>query len=206
MENKYISSNEIKLLNDLYIQYDNYDSIRGKVSDITELLNILELEKELYYKEVNYTSSELILSIEYRISLVNFLKELLTIDVKASLGYINKEKYIESIDELINIINNTDSKIALNSLSDWDIENVKSVLLKYVYDETNINYKKGTSDYNDEFARNLLKRLRHYQEMYVAYFYKTLFIDELINALVDIEKCIIYSYLNMDIIDLDKMI
>lgn len=206
MKNKYISSNEIKLLNDLYIQYDNYDSVRGKVSDITELLNILELEKELYYKDVNYKSSKLILSIKYRTSLVNFLKEILNVDVKASLGYINKQKYIESIDELVSIINNNNSKIALNALSNYDVENVSSVLLKYVYDETNINYKKGTSDYNDDFVKNLLKRLKHYQEMYVAYFYKTVFIDELINALVDIEKCIIYSYLNMDIIDLNEMI
>lgn len=206
MKSKYITNGEVRLLDDLYIQYESHDSIKGKINNITELLNLLALEKELYYMDVNFTNSEIILSISYRECLVNFLKNLLSVEVTASLGYIDNIKYIKSIDELIEIIKDENSKIPLNVLSNCDIENVKSILLKYVYDETDNNYEKGTSDYINEFKRNLIKRLKHYQQMYIVYFYKTVFIDELINSLVDIVKCIICSYLSMDITDLDEML
>lgn len=206
MKSKYITNVEVRLLDDLYLQYESYDSIKEKVNTITELLNLLALEKELYYMDVNFTNSEIILSISYRECLVNFLKNLLSVEVTASLGYIDNIKYINSIDELIEIIEDENSKISLNVLSNCDIENVTSILLKYVYDETDNNYEKGTSDYISAFKRNLIKRLKHYQKMYIAYFYKNVFIDELINSLVDIEKCIICSYLSMDIIDLDEML
>lgn len=206
MKSKYITNGEVRLLDDLYLQYESYDSIKGKVNTITELLNLLALEKELYYMDVTFTNSEILLSISYRESLINFLKRLLNIDATASLGYIDNIKYINSIDELIEIIEDENSKIPLNVLSNYDVENVKSVLLKYVYDETDNNYEKGTSDYINNFKINLIKRLKHYQTMYIAYFYKNVFIDELINSLVDIEKCIICSYLNMDIIDLNEML
>ncbi len=206
MKSKYITNGEVRLLDDLYLQYESYNSIKGKVNTITELLNLLALEKELYYMDVTFTNSEILLSISYRESLINFLKRLLTIDATASLGYIDNIKYINSIDELIEIIEDENSKIPLNVLSNYDVENVKSVLLKYVYDETDNNYEKGTSDYINNFKINLIKRLKHYQTMYIAYFYKNVFIDELINSLVDIEKCIICSYLNMDIIDLNEML
>lgn len=206
MKNKNISSIEENWLKALYYEYENYGSVREKLSILVDLSNYLEREKEIH-EDNNSENSDILLSIKYRTLLIRFLKKLLDIEVKTSLAHIHKHKYKVAIIDLTDLIKEPDYSVVIDNLANFDTKKINSKLLKdYVYEKIDGTYEKGTKKYKETFVESLIKCLNHYDEMYTAYFYKTLFIDELLSAIVNIEKCIIYSYLNMDIKNLkDRM-
>lgn len=203
-----LNNNEINAIAKLFCEYNNYSNANYKKMLIEELKdssyivednNITRLKKEVLrlLKLYNITEKRML-----SIYIDRYTDENINIILKEIVFNIFGSKYIEKIISELNILTlNSDilkeifeksnySKRTMSKEEKYKSNKVKNYIIGNLNGESNISA--------NEFINKLQEALLKYKDLDIKCFRSRMYLDDILNVIVDIEKALLLLYVRMD--------
>lgn len=203
-----LNNNEINAIAKLFCEYNNYSNANYKKMLIEELKdssyivennNITRLKKEVLklLKLYNITEKRML-----SIYIDRYTDENINIILKEIVFNIFGSKYIEKIISELNILTlNSDilkeifeksnySKRTMSKEEKYKSNKVKNYIVGNLNCESNISA--------NEFINKLQEALFKYKDLDTKCFRSRMYLDDILNVIVDIEKALLLLYVRMD--------
>lgn len=203
-----LNNNEINAIAKLFCEYNNYSNANYKKMLIEELKdssyiiednNITRLKKEVLklLKLYNITEKRML-----SIYIDRYTDENINIILKEIVFNIFGSKYIEEIISELNILTlNSDilkeifgksnySKRTMSKEEKSKAYKVKNYIIGNLNCESNISA--------NEFINKLQEALLKYKDLDIKCFRSRMYLDDILNVIVDIEKALLLLYVRMD--------
>lgn len=203
-----LNNNEINAIAKLFCEYNNYSNANYKKMLIEELKdssyilednNITRLKKEVLrlLKLYNITEKRML-----SIYIDRYNKENINTILEEIVFNISDSKYIEEIISELNILalNSDILKEMLGKSINFKITTLKEEKSKAYkvknYIIGNLNGKSNISA--NEFTNKLQEALLKYKDLDIKSFRSRMYLDDILNVIVDIEKALLLLYVRMD--------
>ncbi len=203
-----LNRNEINAIAKLFCEYNNYSNANYKKMLIEELKdssyilednNITRLKKEVLrlLKLYNITEKRML-----SIYIDRYTKENINTILEEIVFNISDSKYIEEIISELNILalnsdilkemlgKSTNFKITTSKEEKSKADKVKNYIIG------NLNGKSNISA--NEFINKLQEALLKYKDLDIKSFRSRMYLDDILNVIVDIEKALLLLYVRMD--------
>ena len=203
-----LNNNEINAIAKLFCEYNNYSNANYKKRLIEELKdssyilednNITRLKKEVLrlLNLYNITEKRML-----SIYIDRYTDENINIILKEIVFNIFGSKYIEKIISELNILTlNSDilkeifeksnySKRTMSKEEKYKSNKVKNYIIGNLNGESNISA--------NEFINKLQEALLKYKDLDIKCFRSRMYLDDILNVIVDIEKALLLLYVRMD--------
>ncbi len=203
-----LNNNEINAIAKLFCEYNNYSNANYKKRLIEELKdssyilednNITRLKKEVLrlLNLYNITEKRML-----SIYIDRYTDENINIILKEIVFNIFGSKYIEEIISELNILTlNSDilkeifeksnySKRTMSKEEKYKSNKVKNYIIGNLNGESNISV--------NEFINKLQEALLKYKDLDIKCFRSRMYLDDILNVIVDIEKALLLLYVRMD--------
>ena len=203
-----LNNNEINAIAKLFCEYNNYSNANYKKMLIEELKdssyilednNITRLKKEVLrlLNLYNITEKRML-----SIYIDRYTDENINIILKEIVFNIFGSKYIEEIISELNILTlNSDilkeifeksnySKRTMSKEEKYKSNKVKNYIIGNLNGESNISV--------NEFINKLQEALFKYKDLDTKSFRSRMYLDDILNVIVDIEKALLLLYVRMD--------
>lgn len=203
-----LNNNEINAIAKLFCEYNNYSNTNYKKMLIEELKdssyivednNITRLKKEVLklLKLYNITEKRML-----SIYIDRYTDENINVILKEIVFNIFDSKYIEEIISELNILalnsdilkeilgKSTNFKIATLKEEKYKSNKVKNYIVGNLNGESNISA--------NEFINKLQEALFKYKDLDTKCFRSRMYLDDILNVIVDIEKALLLLYVRMD--------
>ena len=203
-----LNNNEINAIAKLFCEYNNYSNANYKKMLIEELKdssyilednNITRLKKEVLrlLKLYNITEKRML-----SIYIDRYTKENINTILEEIVFNISDSKYIEEIISELNILalnsdilkemlgKSTNFKITTSKEEKSKAYKVKNYIIGNLNCESNISA--------NEFINKLQEALFKYKDLDTKCFRSRMYLDDILNVIVDIEKALLLLYVRMD--------
>lgn len=203
-----LNNNEINAIAKLFCEYNNYSNANYKKMLIEELKdssyilednNITRLKKEVLrlLKLYNITEKRIL-----SIYIDRYTKENINTILEEIVFNISDSKYIEEIISELNILalNSDILKEMLGKSTNFKITTLKEEKSKaYKVKNYIIGNLNGESNISaNEFINKLQEALFKYKDLDTKCFRSRMYLDDILNVIVDIEKALLLLYVRMD--------